>query len=56
MDGGKYTMLKDGDSYSLVVSEVYGEDADEYACRAVNKGGSKTSRAELFIKSRLEIY
>lgn len=51
MDGGKYTMLKDGDSYSLVVSEVYGEDADEYACRAVNKGGSRTSRAELFIKS-----
>ncbi|GBO35254.1 Twitchin, partial [Araneus ventricosus] len=52
MDGGKFTMLKDGDTYSLVVSEAYGEDADEYACRATNKGGSRTSRAELLIKSK----
>ncbi|GBN78554.1 Twitchin [Araneus ventricosus] len=51
MDGGKFTMLKDGDTYSLVVSEAYGEDADEYACRATNKGGSRTSRAELLIKT-----
>ncbi|KAG1672466.1 Twitchin [Nymphon striatum] len=50
-EGSKYTMLKEGDTYTLVISEVYGEDADEYSCRAVNKGGSRTSRAELIIKT-----
>lgn len=52
-EGIKYAMLKEGDTYTLVISGVYGEDADEYACRAVNKGGSRTSRAELIIKSQL---
>jgi serine/threonine protein kinase len=50
-DGGKYTMLHDGDTHTLTLSEVYGEDADEYACRAINKGGARTSRAELVIKT-----
>ncbi|UYV65935.1 unc-22 [Cordylochernes scorpioides] len=50
-EGGKFSFLKDGDQQILAISEVYGEDADEYTCRAVNKGGSKTSRAELIIKS-----
>lgn len=47
----KYSMTQEGDTYTLTIREVYGEDADEYACRAVNKGGSRTSRAELIIKS-----
>ncbi|XP_054161595.1 twitchin-like isoform X2 [Oppia nitens] len=54
-DGGKYSMIKDGDTYTLTIFEVFGEDADEYACRAVNKGGSRTSRAELVIKTAPKI-
>jgi len=46
-------MLKEGDVYSLIVNDVYGEDADEYVCRAVNKGGIKSTRAELIIMSKL---
>jgi len=51
--GTKYHMLKEGDVYSLIVNDVYGEDADEYVCRAVNKGGIKSTRAELIIMSKL---
>ncbi|XP_042913936.1 myosin-binding protein H-like, partial [Parasteatoda tepidariorum] len=42
---GKYTLLKEGSTFILGISEVYGEDADEYSCRAHNKGGVRTSRA-----------
>ncbi|XP_047102318.1 twitchin isoform X3 [Schistocerca piceifrons] len=45
----KYHMLTEGDSYSLIINDIFGEDADEYVCRAVNKGGVKSTRAELFI-------
>lgn len=50
-DGGKYAILKDGDEYILGISNVFGEDADEYTCRASNKAGTRTTRAELFIKT-----
>ncbi|XP_074598807.1 projectin protein bent isoform X2 [Brevipalpus obovatus] len=50
-DGGKYAILRDGESYILSISNVFGEDADEYACRATNKAGSRSSRAELLIKT-----
>ncbi|GIY64293.1 twitchin [Caerostris darwini] len=46
---GKYTIMKEGDVHTLVINEVYGEDADEYSIRASNKGGVRTSRAELLI-------
>ncbi|CAG0924894.1 unnamed protein product, partial [Notodromas monacha] len=44
-------MMKDGDHYVLVIYDVYGEDADEYSCRAINPGGVKSTRAELIIKT-----
>ncbi|CAG2161698.1 unnamed protein product [Oppiella nova] len=47
--------FRDGDTYTLTISDVYGEDADEYACRAVNKGGARTSREELVIKTAPKI-
>ncbi|XP_053200690.1 twitchin-like isoform X3 [Panonychus citri] len=55
-DGGKYAILKDGDNYILGISNVYGEDADEYTCRATNKGGVRTSRGELIIKTAPKIH
>ncbi|XP_041366543.1 twitchin-like isoform X3 [Gigantopelta aegis] len=50
-DSDKFEISSEGDKQILVVRNVYGEDADEYSCRASNRGGSRTSRAELEIRS-----
>ena len=42
-------MFAEHDTYTLIINNVYGVDADEYVCRAVNKGGVKSTRAELII-------
>ena len=49
MNGSKYQIYSEGDVHHLIVNDVYGEDMDEYVCRAVNKGGIKSTRAELVI-------
>lgn len=48
-------MYVEGDTYTLIINNVYGADADEYSCRASNKGGSKSTRAELIIMSKIHI-
>ena len=53
--GGKHSMRKEGDTYFLVISDIFGEDADEYVCRAVNKAGAKSTRADLIIKTAPKI-
>ena len=55
-DGGKFTMLRDGDTYILKINSVYGEDADEYCCKASNKAGTRSTRAELIIKTPPKIF
>ncbi|XP_052800015.1 twitchin-like isoform X4 [Mya arenaria] len=50
-DGDKYQISEEGDTLSLVVRDVFGEDQDEYLVKATNHGGSKTSRADLEISS-----
>ena len=50
--GNKYYMDKEGDTYFLDIRDVYGEDADDYSCRANNAGGHKSTRATLTIKSK----
>ncbi|OTF83012.1 twitchin-like protein, partial [Euroglyphus maynei] len=55
-DGGKFTLLRDGESYILRIDNVYGEDADEYCCKASNKAGTRTSRAELVIKTAPKLH
>lgn len=50
--GAKYAFLRDGDTYSLTVHDVYGEDEDEYMCKAQNAGGFRTTKAELSIKCK----
>lgn len=47
----RHYMYVEGDTYTLIINNVYGVDADEYTCRASNKGGSKSTRAELIIMS-----
>ena len=51
VSGSRYTIYSESDVHHLVVNDVFGEDADEYVCRAVNKGGVKSTRAELIIMS-----
>ncbi|XP_013109098.2 twitchin isoform X22 [Stomoxys calcitrans] len=48
-NGARYHMYNDGDNYFLIINSVFGEDADEYVCRAVNKAGAKSTRAALVI-------
>lgn len=50
-NGSRYHIYADGETYNLVINDVFGEDADEYVCRAVNKAGVKSTRAELVIMS-----
>ena len=49
-DSDKYEISTDGDKYTLLIKNVFGEDQDEYVVRASNAGGSKTSRADLEIR------
>ncbi|KAL1129846.1 hypothetical protein AAG570_012790 [Ranatra chinensis] len=47
--GARHFMFAENDKYTLVINNVSSTDADEYVCRAVNKGGVKSTRAELII-------
>ncbi|XP_077990140.1 twitchin-like isoform X3 [Glandiceps talaboti] len=49
-DNDKYLMTREGDKCFLTISNVFGEDTDEYVCEASNRGGKKMSRADLIIK------
>ncbi|XP_013148822.1 PREDICTED: twitchin isoform X2 [Papilio polytes] len=48
-NGPRYRIWSEGDNHFLTVADVFGEDADEYVCRAVNRAGVKSTRAELLI-------
>jgi len=50
--GSRYHIFSEGTTHTLIINDVYGEDADEYVCRAVNKAGVKSTRAELIIMSK----
>lgn len=50
-NGARHHIYAEGDTYNLTINDVFGEDADEYVCRAVNKAGVKSTRAELIIMS-----
>jgi len=55
MDSSKYEMRKEGNRYILIVHDIYGEDADEYSVRVKNRGGARTSRADMIIRSKPKI-
>ena len=46
-------MYREGDKYVLEIKDVFGEDADEYCAKVSNRGGSKTTRADLQIRCEL---
>ena len=47
-------MTKEGNTYILIIHDIYGEDADDYCVKAINKAGSRSSRADLKIKVCLQ--
>ncbi|XP_023314705.1 twitchin isoform X11 [Trichogramma pretiosum] len=49
VNGSRYSIYSDGDCHNLIVNSVFGEDADEYVCRAVNRAGAKSTKGELMI-------
>ena len=50
-DSVKFTIISSGDKQALTINNMYGEDADEYTCRASNSAGTRSTRAEVNIKS-----
>lgn len=56
MSGSRHHIYSEGDVHTLIINDVYGEDEDEYVCRAVNKAGVKSTRAELVINSAPRIH
>lgn len=52
-DSPKFTVISDGGRQTLIINELYGEDADEYSCRATNDGGVKSTRCDVAIKCAL---
>ncbi|XP_067613922.1 twitchin isoform X10 [Eurosta solidaginis] len=48
-NGARYHIYSEGDKFFLNIADVFGEDADEYVCRAINKAGAKSTRAALAI-------
>lgn len=51
-NGSRYHIYSEGEVHHLIINDVFGEDADEYVCRAINKAGVKSTRAELLIMSK----
>lgn len=51
VNGSRYKIYSDGDCHNLIVHDVFGEDADEYVCRAVNRAGVKSTKCELLINT-----
>ncbi|ESO03551.1 hypothetical protein HELRODRAFT_191869 [Helobdella robusta] len=50
-DSAKYETSKEGDVFALHIRDAFGEDADEYCVKATTSAGSRSSRADLTIKS-----
>lgn len=54
-NGTRYHIYSEGDIHFLTINDVFGEDADEYVCRAANKAGVRSTRAELAIMSEYRV-
>uniref|UniRef100_F1KQB5 non-specific serine/threonine protein kinase n=1 Tax=Ascaris suum TaxID=6253 RepID=F1KQB5_ASCSU len=55
-DTPKYTILSKGNTQVLIINDLQGDDADEYSCRASNSLGSRSTKAQLSIRSKPRIF
>uniref|UniRef100_A0A1I7XS04 non-specific serine/threonine protein kinase n=1 Tax=Heterorhabditis bacteriophora TaxID=37862 RepID=A0A1I7XS04_HETBA len=56
VDTSKYTIISKGDVQILMINKITPEDADEYTCRATNSSGTKSTRAQLQIKTKPRVF
>ena len=42
-----------GDTYSLIIGEIFPDDSGTYSCVATNREGSASSCATIFVQGRL---
>ncbi|VDK85028.1 unnamed protein product, partial [Cylicostephanus goldi] len=56
VDTPRFTILSKGDVQVLMVSHINTDDVGEYACRATNKFGSRSTRAQLVLKQKPRVF
>ncbi|WKY05591.1 hypothetical protein Q1695_006081 [Nippostrongylus brasiliensis] len=56
VDTSRYTIITKGDVQVLMVNHLNSDDADEYTCRATNKFGTKSTRAQLVLKQKPRVF
>ncbi|KHJ96255.1 immunoglobulin I-set domain protein [Oesophagostomum dentatum] len=56
VDTPRYTILSKGDVQVLMVNHMNSDDIGEYTCRATNKFGTRTTRAQLLLKQKPRIF
>ncbi|KAK6032068.1 fibronectin type III domain protein [Ostertagia ostertagi] len=56
VDTSRFTILSKGDVQILMVNHANPDDADEYTCRATNKFGTKSTRAQLLFMSKPRVF
>lgn len=56
VDTSKYTLINKGDKQVLIINDLTSEDADEYTCRATNSSGTRSTRANLRIKTKPRVF
>ncbi|CAA98064.2 Twitchin [Caenorhabditis elegans] len=56
VDTSKYTLINKGDKQVLIINDLTSDDADEYTCRATNSSGTRSTRANLRIKTKPRVF
>ena len=56
LEDDDFKLLHDGELHSLVIREVYPEDAGIYYCKAFNTAGEEQCAAKIDVKGKNERY
>lgn len=55
-DTPKYSIMNKGTIQVLTINDLHWDDADEYSCRASNSVGSKSTKAQLSIRTKPRVF
>lgn len=56
VDTSKYSIFDKGDTQVLTINDLQADDADEYSCRASNASGSRSTKAQLTIRTKPRVF